>query len=100
MDIITIMFIAIGLSMDAFAVAVIEGMRKSRFTFALSVAACLGIFQAGLTFVGYFAGHLFAGYVANFSHWIAFGLLTIIGGGMVYSALFGKESESKAAAGF
>ena len=83
------MFIALGLSMDAFAVAVCKGLAQTKFRLflALSVAICFGFFQAAMTTVGYFAGSLFVGHVADFSHWIAFVLLTIIGGKMVYGAL-------------
>jgi len=90
------MFIALGLSMDAFAVAVTEGLRKGRdihAAFALSVAACFGIFQAAMAFFGYIAGSLFAELVAGFSNWLAFGLLVFIGGRMVFGSIRGRKNE-------
>jgi len=95
MNILTIVFIALGLAMDAFAVSVSEGLAqaKIRVRFALSVALCFGIFQAGMTLGGYFAGSLFADFVASFSHWLAFGLLTFVGGRMAYSSLANWKRE-------
>jgi len=96
MNILTIVFIALGLAMDAFAVSVSEGLAqaKIRIRFALSVALCFGIFQAGMTLGGYFAGSLFADFVASFSHWLAFGLLTFVGGRMAYGSLVNWKKES------
>ena len=55
--------------MDTFAVGVCEGLSQPKFriSFALSVALCFGLFQAGMTFIGYFAGSLFADFVYGFS---------------------------------
>jgi len=104
MSILTIIFIALGLSADAFAVAVSEGLAhtKIRVRFALLVALCFGIFQAGMTFGGYFAGSLFADFVASFSHWLAFALLVFVGGRMVFGAIsnWKKENESKKTTNF
>jgi len=95
------MFIALGLSMDAFAVAVTEGLRKNRASYALAVAVCFGVFQTGMAIIGYFAGSLFADYVVGFSNWIAFGLLFFIGGRMFWSGIQNKsEEEEKTATGF
>ena len=93
MDIITITLIALGLSMDAFAVAACQGLQKNNITFALSIALCFGFFQLAMVYAGYFTGELFANFefVTTFSNWIAFGLLGIIGGRMVYGALRNKD---------
>jgi len=95
MDIISIIFIALGLSMDTFAVGVCEGLSqaKLRLSFALSVALCFGLFQAGMAFIGYFAGSLFADFVYSFSNLLAFGLLAIVGGKMIYNAIFQKKDN-------
>ena len=96
MDFISIIFIALGLSMDTFAVGVCEGLKqvKLKITFALAVALCFGIFQAGMTLGGYFMGSLFADFVQGVSDYIAFTLLAFIGGKMIYGSLFGKKDCS------
>ena len=93
MDIISIVFIALGLSMDTFAVGVCEGLSRTklRISFALSLALCFGFFQAGMAFVGYFAGSFFADFVYSFSNFIAFGLLAVIGGKMICNVIFPKK---------
>ena len=92
MNLINIILVALGLSMDAFAVSAAKGLRKSNLTFALSISLCFGLFQAGMAIIGYFAGGLFTGFVVNFHHWIAFGILNVIGINMVCDAVFGKKN--------
>lgn len=83
---ITIIGIAIGLAMDAFAVAFVSGMMLPRITvrhfFRLSFH--FGLFQGLMPVLGWLAGHAMAGYAEAFGHWIAFGLLAWIGGKMVW----------------
>lgn len=100
MDLISVIVIAIGLSMDAFAVAVSGGIALNRLRLkdALKIALCFGIFQAGMPLIGWFAGSYFAEYVMDFDHWIAFGLLFFIGGKMIWEAL--KEEEQHDAGEF
>jgi len=73
--------------MDAFAVAVTIGLTiaKSRAKNALIVGLYFGLFQAVMPLIGYLAASQFAGHITRYSHWIAFGLLCIIGGKMIYS---------------
>lgn len=83
-----LIIIAIGVSMDAFAVSISKGLsvRRLRPTHMLSAAAWFGGFQALMPLLGYFIGITFADLVADVDHWIAFGLLGIIGGKMIKEA--------------
>jgi len=93
MTFIEIFLIGTGLSMDAFAVSIGKGLsvKKVRPANALSVGLWFGGFQALMPLVGYFLGVSFADLVQNVDHWIAFGLLVLIGGNMIREALSGKE---------
>ena len=86
--------LAVGLSMDAFAVAVCKGlaMKKATLRAGAVCGAWFGGFQALMPLIGYFLGTLFAGVIEAFDHWVAFGLLAIIGINMLKEA-FGKCSE-------
>ena len=83
-----LIIIAIGVSMDAFAVSVSKGLsvRKLRASYMLSAAAWFGGFQALMPLIGYFVGICFADLVADVDHWIAFVLLGIIGAKMIKEA--------------
>jgi manganese efflux pump family protein len=76
-----LLFIAVGLSMDAFAMAVCKGlsMRKVTLKKAAVVGFYFGGFQAGMPLSGYFVGLGLFGLVSAFDHWIAFILLAIVG---------------------
>lgn len=91
MGFIETFIIAIGLSMDAFAVSIGKGLsvRKIQFKHSLSVGLWFGGFQALMPIIGYFLGVSFSSLVARVDHWIAFGLLGLIGANMI------KESLSK-----
>lgn len=91
MSIIELFVIAVGLSMDAFAVSICKGLsvRKLRSRHGFSTAIWFGGFQALMPLIGYFVGISFADFVTNVDHWIAFVLLAIIGGNMI------KESREK-----
>lgn len=86
---------ALGLAMDAFAVAVCKGLSVKRVT--VKQYWCIGLwfggFQALMPTIGYFLGAAFEVYVNAFSHWIAFALLALIGINMVKEG-FSKEEES------
>ncbi len=89
MDVAAVLLVAVGLAMDAFSVAGCSGMcvRQMRFGGALRMAASFGVFQAGMPVVGWLGGTLLAERIAAFDHWIAFGLLAVIGGKMVVEAV-------------
>ncbi len=96
MSVIEIISIGIGLSMDAFAVSVSGGMnlKKVRFTNALKVGLCFGIFQALMPFIGWFAADsLFSSYIEKFDRWIALVLLGYIGGKMLYDGISKKDDD-------
>ena len=100
MDFVTLLFVAVGLAMDAFSVAVTDGIviKKVRAVNALKIALFFGIFQFGMLFIGYLLGSAFASYISKIDHWVAFFLLIIIGGKMFFVSLFenkGKEEGKK-----
>ena len=86
--------LAVGLSMDAFAVSVCKGltMGKAGLRESAICGAWFGGFQALMPLIGFFLGTLFAEAIEAFDHWIAFGLLGIIGINMLKEA-FSKEEE-------
>ena len=86
--------LAVGLSMDAFAVSVCKGlsMKKATLKAGAVCGAWFGGFQALMPLIGFFLGTLFAGAIEAFDHWVAFGLLSIIGINMLKEA-FSKECD-------
>ena len=80
-----IFMIGVGLSMDAFAVAICKGLNMHRLDQAqtLVIALFFGGFQALMPFLGWLLGRQFEAYITSFDHWIAFALLTFIGGRMI-----------------
>jgi putative Mn2+ efflux pump MntP len=85
MGFLELFLIAVGLSMDAFAVSICKGLslRQMEWNKALLAGAWFGVFQALMPVIGYFAGRSFADKVAGFDHWIVFILLGLIGGNMI-----------------
>ena len=94
MGIFELFILAVGLSMDAFAVSVCKGLSLGKITrkHMCLAGAWFGGFQALMPLIGYFAGRFFADYITKYDHWIAFLLLVIIGGSMIKEA-FGEEEE-------
>ena len=88
-----LLVIAVGLSMDAFAVSVCKGLsvQKVKTKHYLTVAAYFGGFQALMPLLGYLLGVRFEAMVANVDHWIAFVLLGLIGANMVRESRAGEE---------
>ncbi len=91
MGIVELLLIGIGLSMDAFAVAICKGlnMRKVNKLQCGMIALFFGGFQALMPLIGWALGKQFEGYITSIDHWIAFVLLLLIGGNMI------KESRQK-----
>ena len=89
-----LLLLAVGVSMDAFAVSVCKGlsMSKSGIKESAICGAWFGGFQALMPLIGFFLGTLFAEAIEAFDHWIAFGLLAVIGINMLKEA-FEKEEE-------
>ena len=81
--------IGVGLSMDAFAVAICKGlsMRKIDYGQSLLIALFFGGFQALMPLIGWFLGKQFEQYITRYDHWIAFFLLAYIGGKMIWDSL-------------
>ena len=98
MDLIELFLIAVGLSMDAFAVSVCKGLAMQKFTFkkAAIVGLWFGGFQALMPAIGYILGAQFQEAIASIDHWIAFVLLALIGGNMIHEALDNDEEEADA----
>lgn len=88
--------IAVGLSMDAFAVAICKGLsvRKLKLSHMLITGAYFGVFQAIMPLIGYYLGQTFESYITSFDHWIAFVLLSLIGANMIRES-FSKEEEEQ-----
>lgn len=86
---------ALGLSMDAFAVAVANGfsMKKVRLRDSLKIGAFFGGFQALMPILGYLSGLTFKSYISAYAHWIAFVVLAFIGGKMIYESHIIEEVE-------
>ena len=95
MGTLTILFIAFGLAMDAFAVSVTTGLtvKRLRVEHALRMAAFFGIFQAIMPVVGWLAGRGLHDLISHVDHWIAFGLLTAIGCKMIYESTMMESGQ-------
>ena len=89
-----LLLLAVGLSMDAFAVSVCKGLALRRATFRAEITCGVwfGGFQALMPLIGFFLGTLFAAAIQAVDHWIAFGLLAIIGVNMLKEALSKEEA--------
>ena len=96
MGFVELFILAVGLSMDAFAVSVCKGlaMKKATWKAELCCGAWFGGFQALMPLIGYFLGSLFIDAISAIDHWIAFILLAIIGINMLREALSGDEEET------
>lgn len=90
-----LLLIGIGLSMDAFAVSVGKGLSvgKTNLRHALSVGLWFGGFQALMPLIGYLVGESFSSIVESVDHWIAFGLLLLIGANMIREAIKGDDDS-------
>ena len=100
MSLFSLFVLAIGLSMDAFAVSVCKGLalKKAELRQMGIVGLWFGAFQALMPLVGYFVGAQFRDSIMAYDHWIAFGLLALIGGNMIREAFFDREEEETSAA--
>ncbi len=81
-----IVFLAIGLAMDCFAVSVTSGIAtdKIKFSQRLKMAILFGLFQGVMPLIGFLAGKGFAEQIQRIDHWLAFFILLFIGGKMIY----------------
>lgn len=92
---IEIFLLAVGLSMDAFAVSVCKGLalRKPKVKEMLLVGLYFGVAQAVMPTLGYFLGSVFSSFVSNLAPWIAFVLLAFIGGKMLWETFHDEEGD-------
>ena len=88
--------LAVGLSMDAFAVSICKGLscNKLKLSNYVVIGVWFGGFQALMPTIGYFLGSAFKKYINSFDHWIAFGLLALIGINMIREAFSPEEDSS------
>ncbi len=95
MEILTVFFLAIGLSFDSFAVSVCSGLNlpQIRFLQATKIAIFLALFQALMPLVGWLVGNSLKSLIEPVDHWIAFGLLSLIGGKMIIESFIDSEQR-------
>jgi putative Mn2+ efflux pump MntP len=96
MDLLSIIIIGIGLAMDCFAVSISKGIhaKKHYFWLTFRMAFLFGFFQAAMPLIGYTVGAGYAVYMKSIDHWIAFGLLSLIGGKMVIEGIKTIDPDS------
>ncbi len=97
MSYITIFFIAVGLGVDAFSVAIGIGAKNNNKSWGpvLRLASAFGIFQFAMPIAGWLAGWTVVEIIAAFDHWIAFVLLALIGGKMIWEGFKKERDEEK-----
>lgn len=96
MSVISLVFTAIGLAMDAFAVSItigLKGKQQEKKVLALKSGIYFGGFQALMPLIGWLLGIKFTKYIESVDHWIAFILLSIIGGKMLIDSIKGEEDD-------
>lgn len=98
MGLVELLLLAVGLSMDAFAVSLCKGlaMKKATLKAELTCGIWFGGFQALMPVIGFFLGTLFAEAIEAFDHWVAFGLLVLIGINMLKEAVSSEEEQADA----
>lgn len=97
MGLAELVLLAVGLSMDAFAVSICKGlgMKKINLKVAVVLGLFFGGFQAGMPVIGWALGSQFMGIIGPIDHWIAFILLAFIGGKMLWEAFTEDEDEDE-----
>lgn len=97
MSLLAILFLAVGLAMDAFAVSVASGfaIKELRVRHAFRVSAFFGGFQAIMPVLGWSGGLVFRRYIESYDHWVAFGLLTAIGVKMIVESFEIREEKEQ-----
>lgn len=98
MGLIELLLIAVGLSMDAFAVSVTNGLcyKNVKLKWTLAMGLCFGLFQGAMPTIGYFLGSTFADYITAYDHYIALILLCFIGGKMLIDGIKSKDEGIEA----
>jgi len=93
MDLINIVIVAIALSMDSFAVSIVNGLTnpKLRFTKAIGIASIMALFQGSMPLLGWYLGNVIESQIESIDHWLAFVLLSFIGSKMIYDGMNTKN---------
>jgi putative Mn2+ efflux pump MntP len=93
---LTVGLIAVGLAMDCFAVSLCKGLtiKEGRAKNALLMAFSFGVFQAGMPLIGFAAGIYLLDMISGYDHWIAFGLLGVVGSKMLWESVRGEKNGS------
>jgi manganese efflux pump family protein len=101
-QLLSVLVIALGLSMDCFAVALSGsiGLKSFKPVQVTRVALSFGLFQTVMPLLGWLAGQTVVGIIGAYDHWVAFILLAIIGGRMVWESFQKKEEETRAGTDF
>ena len=97
MNIVSIIFTAIALAMDAFAVSITKGMTLKSLSkgIAIKIALFFGVFQAAMPLIGWILGIGFQDHIKAIDHWVALILLSILGGKMIYEFYKGRKEEKE-----
>lgn len=97
MSLWTVLLVGIGVSADAFAVSLARGLkiRQLHVYQALLIAGAFGLFQAIMPILGWLLGSAFGWLIQTFDHWVAFGLLALVGGKMLWEAVFSHEEADE-----
>ncbi len=95
MSTLEVLLIGLALAIDCFAVSMTTGITTRRFVYARMtfMALCFGLFQGGMTFLGFCGINLFSDYVKPVDHWVAFILLAYLGGQMIWDGLHEKKEK-------
>jgi len=95
MELLTVFLLAIGLSFDSFAVSVCSGLNLPhiRFFQAAKIAIFLALFQAVMPLIGWLVGNSMKSLIEPVDHWLAFGLLSLIGGKMIIESFINSETR-------
>ena len=98
MNLVTIFLVAVGLGVDAFSVAIGIGATNDKKSWnpVLRLAVAFGLFQFIMPIIGWLAGLTVVEIIASFDHWIAFALLALIGGKMIWEGFEEESDEEKA----
>lgn len=102
MDLLIIVLIGISLAMDCFAVALARGAQPGidKIRLALVFAFVFGVFQTGMTIIGWAGGSLFMGIIAPYDHWVAFIILSVIGLKMIIEGCKDEPAERQESTNF
>jgi manganese efflux pump family protein len=88
MEILAVILIAVGLGMDTFAISIVAGSvhRTLRLSHALRMASLFGGFQVAMPIIGFLAGRSLEAHISPYDHWVAFGILLVVGSRMIWES--------------